>query len=54
MNIKLLRLQTGEDLIGDVITQSDTEVAIENPCMVYVRPNNTGSSASIGLTRWMP
>jgi hypothetical protein len=54
MNVKLIRLQTGEDLIGDVLTNENNQLVIENPCMVYVRPNSTGTGASIGLTRWMP
>ena len=54
MNIKLIRLQTGEDLMGDVLINENGDVVIENPCMVYVRPNSTGTGASIGLTRWMP
>lgn len=52
MNIKLIRLQTGEDLMGDVLINENNDVVIENPCMVYVRP--TGNSASVGITRWLP
>ena len=54
MNIKLIRLQTGEDLIGDILTNENNQVVIENPCMVYVRPNSTNTGASVGLTRWLP
>jgi hypothetical protein len=54
MNIKLIRLQTGEDLIADVTIDSDGDIKLENPCMVYVRPNSTNTGASVGLTRWMP
>lgn len=53
MNVKLIRLQTGEDLIAD-LTETADGIELENPCMVYVRPNSTGTGASIGLTRWMP
>jgi hypothetical protein len=51
MNIKLIRLQTGEDLIADVVKE-DAALTLENPCMVYVRPQ--GNSASVGITRWLP
>jgi hypothetical protein len=54
MNIKLIRLQTGEDLIADVTIDSDGDIKLENPCMVYVRPNSTNTGASVGLTRWLP
>jgi hypothetical protein len=53
MNIKLIRLQTGEDLIADVVKEG-AALTVENPCMVYVRPNSTNTGASVGLTRWMP
>jgi len=52
MNIKLIRLQTGEDLIADVLADENDNLKLENPCMVYVRPS--GNSANVGLTRWMP
>jgi hypothetical protein len=54
MNVKLIRLQTGEDLMGDVVIDENDNIVIENPCMVYVRPNSTNTGASIGLTRWLP
>jgi hypothetical protein len=53
MNIKLIRLQTGEDLIADVTENTDS-ITLENPCMVYVRPNQAGTGANIGLTPWLP
>jgi len=52
MNIKLIRLQTGEDLIADTKITDNGDLKLENPCMVYVRPS--GNSANVGLTRWMP
>lgn len=53
MNVKLIRLQTGEDLIANVTEDADKSViTLENPCMIYVRPN--GASASVGITKWMP
>ena len=54
MNIKLVRLSTGEDLMGDVTLNENSDAVIENPCMVYVRPNQNNSGASVGITRWMP
>lgn len=54
MNVKLLRLQTGEDIMGDVVINENGDFVIENPCMVYVRPNSTNTGANVGLTRWMP
>jgi hypothetical protein len=54
MNVKLMRLSTGEDLIGDVIEQSGDTVTIENPCIVYLSQNPNGGPANLGMTRWMP
>lgn len=54
MNIKLIRLSTGEDLLGDVTINENADVVVENPCMVYVRPNQNNSGASVGITKWMP
>ena len=53
MAVKLIRLSTGEDLIGEITNEGDDKVTIENPCMVYVRGNN-GGNASIGITKWLP
>jgi len=53
MNIKLIRLQTGEDLIADVVADTAEHLTLENPCMVFVRPSQSGT-ASIGITRWLP
>ena len=64
MNVKLMRLSTGEDLIGDVTgTFTSGEggavkhgITIENPCIVYLsqNPSNPGGPANLGMTRWMP
>jgi len=53
MNVKLLRLTTGEDLIADVTSQKDF-FTFENPCLVYVQQGQPGKGAQIGMTRWMP
>jgi hypothetical protein len=53
MNIKLIRLQNGEDLIADVVKEG-AALTLENPCMVYIRQNPTNTAASIGITKWMP
>ena len=61
MNIKLMRLSTGEDLIGDVTgtftknqgTGVKTGITVENPCIVYITQTQTGGH-NVGLTRWMP
>jgi hypothetical protein len=54
MNIKLMRLSTGEDLIGDLKNNDAAGVLIENPCIVYLSQNPEGGPANLGMTRWMP
>lgn len=56
MNVKLVRLSTGEDMIGDLKNNDVNGVLIENPCIVYLsqNPNNPSGPANLGMTRWMP
>ena len=54
MNIKLMRLSTGEDLIGDLKNLDAGGALIENPCIVYLSQNPNGGPANLGMTRWMP
>jgi hypothetical protein len=56
MNVKLIRLSTGEDMIGDLKNNDAAGVLLENPCIVYLsqNPNNPGGPANLGMTRWMP
>jgi hypothetical protein len=56
MNVKLIRLSTGEDLIGDIKDNdaSGFGYLVENPCIVYLSQNPNGGAANLGMTRWMP
>ena len=57
MNIKLIRLSSGEDIIGDLSYQDPNDpdaITIENPCLVYIAQGTPGKGAQIGMTRWMP
>jgi len=54
MNIKIVRLTSGEDLLADVgETLDGSGIILENPCMLYMRPNDAGT-ATVGMTRWLP
>lgn len=52
MNIKLLRLVTGEDVITELV-ENDTTYTFKNPLIVYIRPSETGIP-SIGISQWVP
>ena len=56
MNVKLLRLKSGEDIIADV-TLVDTEdtIKLENPAMLMPIPGHAhGGQVSMGFGPWAP
>ena len=54
MNIKLVRLVTGEDILTE-FAQEDDVVTFTNPLIVYVTPPQApGQSAQVGLSQWVP
>ena len=56
MNVKLLRLKSGEDIIADV-TLVDTEdtIKLENPAMLMPIPGHAhGGQVAMGFGPWAP
>ena len=55
MNVKLLRLKSGEDVIADV-TLVDTEdtIKIENPAMLMPTGQQQGGHVQMGFGPWAP
>ena len=55
MNVKLLRLKSGEDIIADV-TLVDTEdtIKLENPAMLMPMGGNQGGQMQMGFGPWAP
>jgi hypothetical protein len=54
MNIKLVRLVTGEDILTE-FQQDDDVITLTNPLIVYVTPQQgPGQSAQVGLSQWVP
>lgn len=41
LNVKILKLVTGEDLVAEVLLESDTEIKIKNPVRLLIIPNKT-------------
>jgi hypothetical protein len=39
MILRILRLSTGEDIVGDIIDNNDESVTIENPCILVITIN---------------
>ncbi len=50
MNVKLIKMWTGEDVIADLVNETDDTVVIRNPIMVVP----TGDKGQIGLAPWSP
>ena len=50
MNVKLIKMWTGEDVIADLVKETDDTVVITNPIMVVP----TGDKGQIGLAPWSP
>ncbi len=53
MEIKLLRLITGEDVLAEIVDHGDIAYHIRNPLIVFIRPTETGVP-SVGLSQWIP
>lgn len=52
MNIKLVRLVTGEDVLTEFVDTGDV-VTFINPLIVYIRPTETGVP-QVGMSQWVP
>lgn len=49
INIKLVRLSTGEDVITNIVDQNDTHLKFKNPIVAF--PSDVGK---IGFAPWSP
>lgn len=45
MNLRILRLLTGEEIVGDITNESETHYTIENPCALAIGMNSSGRAA---------
>ena len=52
-NVKIIRLQTGEDIIGDV-SESQQVVTIKKPFTIIPMQAQPGKPVPVVLTPWMP
>ena len=53
MNIKLMRLVTGEDIITEIVDEGPLGTKINNPLIVYIRPTEVGVP-TVGMSQWIP
>lgn len=53
-NLKILRLSTGEEIIGEVLEQNVTKVLIKNPVLIVVMPSKSDpKNPSVGFAPFM-
>ena len=52
MNIKLVRLTTGEDIVCE-FAQHEDHISMTNPLMLYMQPNQQSAQPKVGLVPWM-
>ena len=52
-DIKIIRLQTGEDVIASYTTDKEGFVFLSNP-MVFLVKRNISAKSSVFLTNWLP
>ena len=50
MNVKIVRLKSGEELVADIIKETETGLTLSKACIVLP----TGDAGQIGLYRFMP
>jgi hypothetical protein len=53
MNLKLLRLRSGEDVICEVLKESAELIFIKNPAML-MPVGSQGQQMQMGMAPWMP
>ena len=49
MNIKLIRMQSGEDVVADVISQNEDTIVVGNPIVMV-----PGRDGTVGFAPWSP
>ena len=54
MSIKLIRMRSGEDVIGEVTTENPEFLEVEQPAVLMPMPDGTGNSVQMGMVPWQP
>jgi hypothetical protein len=51
MNVKILKLITGEEIVCEVVSQDDTTVTVKNTVALVLQPNKDGG-IQMGFLPW--
>lgn len=54
MNIKIVRLITKEDLICNVVEETEDRVIVEKPMQLFIMPDEQRQSMMVGMSPWSP
>jgi len=44
-NLRILKLTTGEELVGDIVEETSDKYRMENPCVLAIGMNQAGKAA---------
>tara|TARA_Y100000593_G_scaffold46113_1_gene87640 strand:+ start:249 stop:539 length:291 start_codon:yes stop_codon:yes gene_type:complete len=50
MNVKLIKMWSGEDVIADLVKENDDSIVIKNPIVIVP----AGQQGQVGLAPWSP
>ena len=54
MAVKIVRLRSSEDVIGDVVSENSESLRVSNPAMLMPVGDPRGGNVQMGLAPWMP
>ena len=44
-NLRILKLSTGEEIVGDIVEETADKYRVENPCVLAIGMNSAGKAA---------
>ena len=54
MAIKLIRVKSGEDIVGDIVGENEENLTIENPAIIMQLADGRSNKVNVGLVPWSP
>jgi hypothetical protein len=52
MNVKIIKLITGEEILAEVVSSDDTSVTLENTIAVVLAPSDDGKNLGFRFIPW--
>ena len=54
MAVKIVRLRSSEDVIGDVVSENSESIRVSNPAMLMPVGDPRGGNVQMGVAPWTP